>query len=185
MRKVNTDVPKLRKTKICVLGDHGAGKTSLVMKYLDPSCSISAIKPTIGMDSFHTRVNIDEKAPVVVHFWDFSGSEQYTEIRNEFYEDADAFIIVFDSNSKASFANMKKLVSEGKKYNANFDGSLVLGNKYDMKQTAVSYEEAEEFASSIKSKFFAIAANAPDKVKEQINLLIKTTTIHRQSQNYE
>jgi hypothetical protein len=40
---------------------------------------------------------------VRVNLWDLAGGEEYFEVRNEFYKEAQGCILVYDVNNRASF----------------------------------------------------------------------------------
>ena len=62
--------------------------------------------------------------------WDFSGHTEFFEVRNEFYKDASAIMLVFDVCSKKSLDGLDAWIREANKYGANKDAAVfVIGNK--------------------------------------------------------
>ena len=66
---------------------------------------------------------------VRVHLWDFSGNNDYLDVRNELYGDVDAAFIVFDVTNMASFENLESWVRELKRYDNSNPEVTVVANK--------------------------------------------------------
>ena len=64
---------KSKKFKICIFGDGGVGKTSLVNRYLTGVFQ-EHYRITIGADFFVKRINVNG-ATVTLQIWDFAGVE--------------------------------------------------------------------------------------------------------------
>ena len=43
-----------------------------------------------------------------INFFDLSGDDDYSEIRNTFFQDANGILLVFDLENKMSFTNLAK-----------------------------------------------------------------------------
>lgn len=173
-RKVDTALPSLAKMKIMIIGDCGVGKTALLNKYNNPSTKIvdSALKPTIGIDYISKRCDV-ENVPSYIHFWDLSGDELYVEVRNEFYGEANGFILAYDVSNKESFTHLQQWIEEGSKFNADWSTSILVGNKSDVSSSAVSADEAYSFAKKLNIPSFQVSAKAGKGVTEAITELLK------------
>lgn len=65
-----------------------------------------------------------------MNLWDFSGLQQFFEVRNEFYKEANAILLIFDLCSKKSFDGLDNWIREANKYGANKEAVVfVVGNK--------------------------------------------------------
>ena len=170
-RKVDTTLPSLAKMKIMVLGDKGCGKTCFLTKYMNQSWKFANVKPTIGIDYASKRMEV-KTVPTYVHFWDLSGDEIYVEVRNEFYPEANGFILCYDCGSKESFAHLKDWVDEGTKFNADWTASIVVGCKSDA-SLAVSNEEATAFAKKIGAPAFQVSAKSGNGVDAAVSALLE------------
>ena len=53
---------------------------------------------------------------VRVYLWDLSGHEEYVDVRNELYGNADAVFMVYDVTQKSSFENLDSWLKEQRKY---------------------------------------------------------------------
>ncbi|RKP17904.1 P-loop containing nucleoside triphosphate hydrolase protein [Rozella allomycis CSF55] len=134
-----------QRLRILSLGDPMVGKSSLIKRYCEENFS-PEYHPTIGIDYGVKDFSIDE---FKADFFDTAGDDVYLEIRNEFYENINAFIIVFDLTSKKSFENVNKWMSELKRYNQTSHIKalgFLFGNKLDLGR-AISKTVIEQFAS--------------------------------------
>ena len=61
--------------KICIFGDGGVGKTTLVQRYVTGQFSQST-KMTIGVDIVTKHVQIEDWF-VTLQIWDFGGEERF------------------------------------------------------------------------------------------------------------
>lgn len=65
-----------------------------------------------------------------INFWDFSGHPEFFEVRNEFYREVNAIMLVFDVCAKKSLDGLDVWIREANKYGANKDAVVfVIGNK--------------------------------------------------------
>nr|XP_025685020.1 ras-related protein RHN1-like [Arachis hypogaea] len=95
----------------CVLlGDMGAGKTSLVLRFVKVQFS-EYQESTIGA-AFFTQVLSLNEATVKFDIWDTTGQERYHSLAPMYYRGADAAIVVYDITSMESFARAKKWVQQ-------------------------------------------------------------------------
>lgn len=53
-----------------------------------------------------------------VNLWDLAGSPDYLEVRNEFYKDSQAALLVYDVTNRPSFEALSSWVAEAAKYGA-------------------------------------------------------------------
>ena len=70
--------------------------------------------------------------PVRVHLWDFSGNNDYIDVRNELYGEVDAVFLVYDVTSTASFENLEVWIKELKRYDQSNPEIAVVANKVGM-----------------------------------------------------
>lgn len=53
-----------------------------------------------------------------MNLWDLAGSPDYLEVRNEFYKDSQAALLVYDVTNRPSFEALSSWVAEAAKYGA-------------------------------------------------------------------
>jgi len=86
---------------------------------------------------------------VRVNFWDLSGKTEYLEIRNEFYKDTQAALLVYDVTDRSSFDALEEWLDEAAKFGARIPPLPVslCANKVD-KRREVSEAEGQAFANA-------------------------------------
>lgn len=140
-----------KRIKIITVGDHSCGKSSLVKRFCEKRFDKRNVS-TIGIDYGSLQVVIkDEK--LFVDFFDSSGLDQFSDIRNEFYSDASAFLLVFDVSKKQSFNRLQFWMNEVKRHSTLKDWKRrihVVGNKNDTVARQVTLEKGVEFVEKHK-----------------------------------
>ncbi|KAG6466291.1 hypothetical protein ZIOFF_075900 [Zingiber officinale] len=119
--------------KLVLLGDMGAGKSSLVIRFVRGQF-IEFQESTIGAAFFAQTLTVGDTA-VKFEIWDTAGQERYHSLAPMYYRGAAAAIIVYDMTSTESFEKAKNWVQELRKQgdigNPNMVTALA-GNKCDL-----------------------------------------------------
>jgi Ras-related protein Rab-1A len=118
--------------KVCVVGDGGVGKTSLVRKSVNNTFSENYIM-TIG-SNFSVKPIILSEYPqynITLSIWDIAGQEHFKSVRPPFYKGAKALIYVYDLTRRGSFDNLINWQKEAVK-SAGSLPSILVGNKLDL-----------------------------------------------------
>lgn len=133
----------LQQAKLVLLGDMGAGKSSLVLRFVKGQF-FDYQESTIGA-AFLTKTLPDQQ--VKFEIWDTAGQERYHSLAPMYYRGAAAAVIVFDISSSDSFAKAREWVKELQRQgNPNMIMSLA-GNKADLAESRqVSTEDAQAYA---------------------------------------
>ena len=64
-------------------------------------------------------------------FWDLGGAQQWIEVRNEFYKEAQMMLLVFDVTRKQSFDGLDMWIREASNNGGSRCPLLLVGNKMD------------------------------------------------------
>ncbi|KAB1222148.1 Ras-related protein RABF2b [Morella rubra] len=127
-------------SKLVLLGDVGAGKSSLVLRFVKGQF-IEFQESTIGAAFFSQTLAVND-ATVKFEIWDTAGQERYHSLAPMYYRGAAAAIIVYDISNQASFERAKKWVQELQSQgNPNMVMALA-GNKADLVDTRKVAAEA-------------------------------------------
>jgi len=143
--------------KIILLGDSGAGKTSILERYVDNDFSGSKMA-TIGVDFRKKRIEF-ENLSIMMDIWDTAGQERYASIVSLNYRGAHGVILVYDITNKESFLTLKKRWDDAQQYIDEDVFIILIGNKLDMSSNrSVSLEMASEFAKQHNMEFGEVSA---------------------------
>lgn len=115
---------KIQRIKILSLGDANVGKSCLIKRYCE-SRFVPEYVATIGVDygvkpwypDSQVEGELYDSSPcftliVRVNFWDLAGEDVYFHVRNEFYQDTEGLLLVFDVTQKSTFEHIESWLEE-------------------------------------------------------------------------
>eukprot|EP00931_Biecheleriopsis_adriatica_P005173 TRINITY_DN106710_c0_g1_i1.p1 TRINITY_DN106710_c0_g1~~TRINITY_DN106710_c0_g1_i1.p1 ORF type:complete len:181 (+),score=42.36 TRINITY_DN106710_c0_g1_i1:68-610(+) len=120
--------------KVVILGDYGAGKTSLMCQYVKKE--FTNTRDMAGANFLTKEIAIADKL-VTLQIWDTFGEERLMDVDYSFYRHADCGVLVFDVTDPKSFESLQswrdKLFENLGSSQSDLDKFplLVLGNKAD------------------------------------------------------
>ena len=178
MDRSSVTVPKPPKRevvriKVISMGEAGCGKSCLIKRYCEEKFVQKYIS-TIGVD-FGVKSVVVDNHQIKVNFWDLAGADEYFEVRNEFYRDAQGAMLVFDVADRASFEKLDTWLDEAYKHGATRDMHVVVcGNKTDSKNREVKNKEAQGWASKHGFMYYETSAHSGDNVQTTFHALFST-----------
>ncbi|CAI0540787.1 unnamed protein product [Linum tenue] len=151
--------------KLVLLGDPGAGKSSLVLRFVKGQF-VEFQESTIGAAFFSQTLAVND-ATVKFEIWDTAGQERYHSLAPMYYRGAAAAIIVYDITNQFMFQIVHNiyliLFSEG---NPNMVMALA-GNKADLlDDRKVAAEEAQVYAQENGLFFMETSAKTATNVND-------------------
>ena len=97
--------------EIAVLGNMHVGKTSLQLKYVDPTAELREEKiKTHGTDTKSVYISILGDTISKAKIWDTAGQEAHANIVGSYVKRLDACLMVFDLTNGDSFASIRKWI---------------------------------------------------------------------------
>ncbi|XP_028804974.1 ras-related protein RHN1-like isoform X1 [Neltuma alba] len=151
--------------KLVILGDMGAGKTSLVLRFVKGHFN-EYQESTIGA-AFFTQVLSLNEGTIRLDIWDTAGQERYHSLAPMYYRGAASAIVVYDITNKDSFVRAKKWVQEVQKQGKPGMVMFLVANKVDLAaKRAVGNEEAEQYARENGLFFMETSAKTAENVNE-------------------
>ncbi|KAM3250341.1 hypothetical protein P3S67_022751 [Capsicum chacoense] len=168
--------------KLVLLGDVGAGKSSLVLRFVKGQF-IEFQESTIGAAFFSQTVALND-ATVKFEIWDTAGQERYHSLAPMYYRGAAAAIIVYDITNQESFERAKKWVQE---LQAQGNSNMVMaltGNKADLLDARkVAAEEAQTYAQENGLFFMETSAKTAANVNDVFSEIAKRLPRLQPAQN--
>ena len=143
--------------KICILGDSGVGKSSLVQRFVHNTFTVGN-ESTIGA-SFLTKTIVVGDKTVKFNIWDTAGQEKYRALAPMYYRGSQACVIVYDVTSMSSYKSVSAWIRELQSH-APADVVLALAaNKSDLQnRSAVPVKDAKALADNIGAVFVETSA---------------------------
>jgi small GTP-binding protein len=156
--------------KICLLGDGGVGKTSLVYRFIENRFSTD-FKSTLGVNLLKRVVSIGDDT-VSVQIWDLGGQDAYKKLRKLYLEGSQGALLVFDKTSKTSFDRLYDWTNSFRDVQSDAP-MLLIGNKIDLvEKIEVNEESAKNYATENQMEYLTTSAKTGAKVEEAFKTLI-------------
>ena len=125
--------------KICIFGDGGVGKTTLVNRYLTGNF-LNGTRMTIGVD-FHTKqIKIEEKM-VILQIWDFAGEEHFKFLLPSYVRGAAGVLFMYDITRESSLRNLPEWLEVLKEGINQKIPLIMVGGKADLESKRVIPKE--------------------------------------------
>lgn len=167
------------RVRAVLLGAAGAGKTSLVRRFLgqeeetplamSPAAATSsrvlgAPPPTVGVDFASRSVCLDGGAAVRLHLWDTSGQERFKELADvhlKELEDHDAVIVLYAVSDATSLEDAVEYVRRARRLAKGSPRLALVGTKADAELREVSLEEGRARAEALGAAVFVEVSCPP------------------------
>jgi Ras-related protein Rab-2A len=157
--------------KLIVVGSMASGKSCLLLRFVEQDFK-STTTTTIGVD-FRSRTVEVRGNKIRLQIWDTAGQEGFQSVARGYYKEAAAAIIVYDTTSRASFAQLPKWLQAVRENAGNKELIVTLvGTKTDLTdKRRVTREEGEAFARERNLLFVEASA----KTGEHVDVVFTST----------
>ena len=170
--------------RLCLLGDPGVGKTSLITRFCDGSFKEN-YNNTIGVD-FRLASLKYKKIITKVHIWDTAGQERFRSLALNYINNSHGFAFVYDITDKKSYENITNWISIALDKNKNSKFNFLIGNKSDKEnERQISQNEAEKLAKSKNLIFLETSAKNDENVKKLFYYFTIKLIKYYKNNNYE
>ncbi|KAI6651967.1 hypothetical protein LOD99_4512 [Oopsacas minuta] len=166
---------EVHRYKVIIVGNGGVGKTSFITRYVHNEY-LKSYKPTLGVDFFVKKLDIDNGSRVHLHLWDIQGQECAMNMTSTFYRKANAAILMFDITQRKTFEDIRIWKQDiDTKIFRDTCPCILLGNKSDLK--AMQEVEESEMKNLCQELGFVhyseISVKQNFHVKESMNILVE------------
>ncbi|MHA2008940.1 MAG: Rab family GTPase [Promethearchaeota archaeon] len=163
--------------KICVFGDGGVGKTTLIRRFVTRIFERD-IKMTIGADFSVKNVEVDNRN-VTLRIWDFAGEDRFRVLLPAFAKGADGGIFMYDTTRYSTIAQIRDWLSIFEYFVAEAKTQIpiiMVGGKIDLENMrSVKSEEARELSRNFDLKgCFECSSKTGNNVEEIFEFIAKT-----------
>ena len=151
--------------RICLLGEAGVGKTSLLTRFCDNSFKEN-YNNTIGVDFRVVSLKYNDIISKI-HIWDTAGQERFRSLAINYLNNSHGFIFIYDITSKESFNNVETWINLALEKKAPNIANFLVGNKSDREgERKVSAEEGENLAKTKNLFFLETSAKIDNNVQK-------------------
>jgi Ras-related protein Rab-1A len=164
--------------KVVLMGESGAGKSSLLKRFTNDSFSNSYCS-TIGVD-FATKTLAFDGTVVKLQVWDTSGQERFRSITSSYYRGASCVMMIYSVDSVDSFRGLGRWLDEVRRYCSLEVAVMVVACKSDL-SAIVDEAEARQWASDNDCLFAVTSAKLNHGVFEAFESLARATSQGRLS----
>eukprot|EP00695_Tsukubamonas_globosa_P002387 TRINITY_DN350_c0_g1_i3.p1 TRINITY_DN350_c0_g1~~TRINITY_DN350_c0_g1_i3.p1 ORF type:complete len:235 (+),score=127.75 TRINITY_DN350_c0_g1_i3:53-706(+) len=133
-----TAVPGVPQFKLILIGDGGTGKTTFVKRHMTGEFEKKYI-PTIGVEvrPLHFTTN---RGPIIFNCWDTAGQEKFGGLRDGYYINGQAAILMFDVTSRQTYKNVPNWHRDIVRVCENIP-IVLCGNKVDVQDRKVKAKQ--------------------------------------------
>ncbi|TYQ26910.1 Rab family GTPase [Pseudanabaena sp. UWO310] len=150
---------KVISQKICLIGDFGVGKTSLIRQFVDRQFSDKYLS-TVGVKISRKLVSIAKSAndstaeskQIQLIIWDIEGSTRFKAIAPSYLQGAKSALIVGDVTRPSSIQSLREHVQLFQSINSKSSPIIAL-NKIDL----IEKDERENLLKSISTEFMSLS----------------------------
>ena len=168
--------------KVVFLGETSVGKSSIVSRFTRDEF-FEFQEPTIGA-AFQTKsIHTDNGFIVKMEFWDTAGQERYKALAPMYYRGAKAAFIVYDITNKDTLQKAKFWISEITKKGEPGCILALLGNKLDIPNRQIEYEEVSSFVKIINIMFAEVSAKTGQNINNIMTDVAKELALKNPSQD--
>ncbi|KAJ2341781.1 GTPase Ryh1 [Coemansia erecta] len=153
-----------RKHKLVFLGEQGAGKTSVITRFMYDTFD-TTYQATIGIDFLSKTMYLEDRT-VRLQLWDTAGQERFRSLVPSYIRDSCVALVVYDITNREGFAQTSKWIDIVHAERGNDVMIVLVGNKTDLSDARqVSTEEGEKKARDLNVMFMETSAKAGHNVK--------------------
>ena len=144
---------KILRIKVILLGETGAGKSSIILRFVHNSFIPNHISTTLCSCTSKQLAFNNNKDLISFDIWDTAGQEKFRSIAKINYKDASVVILVYDITNAESYKSLKDYWYDSIKENSSENVIIALvGAKCDLiDDCKISEEEAKSYAESINA----------------------------------
>ena len=164
--------------KIVIIGDGGVGKTTYINRLLTDEFEKKYVA-TLGVEVDPLRFNTSH-GDICFNMWDCAGQEKFGGLRDGYFKEADAAIIMCDVTSSNTFINMGKWATLFANVCPN-KPIIICANKVDIRRRVVRKYHLRELMERTDNKYMCFEIS----VKNRGNLNVPFIELARKLTNNE
>jgi len=153
-------------SKICILGDFAAGKTSTVERFVNNHFSDKYLT-TIGVKVDTKELSLTDEITLKLIIWDTAGTDRFGEIELTYLRGASGYILVADGTRAQTVSTALDLRKQAEQRFGEVPFVLLL-NKSDLKHAWEVSDEQQKTLHETWPDIFLTSAKTGENVAEAI-----------------
>lgn len=166
------------KYKLMMLGEQAVGKSSLVLRYTKNKFQYN-IMGTAGLDLKKKELKINDELINVV-IYDSAGHDRFRKISEVQFKGSDGLILVYDTTEAKSFDWILEWLDKLKSFEEKNLEVLVVGNKIDLPNKVINYEDATKRMEKYDIRIMETSALTGENVEKAFQSIIETLHFKKQ-----
>ncbi|MFX1260390.1 MAG: Rab family GTPase [Promethearchaeota archaeon] len=172
--------------KICIFGDSGVGKTTLVNRFITNQFS-ELLKSTLGA-AIHIKYLTIENRRILLQIWDFGGEDRFRFLLPAYARGSMGAIFMYDITNFNSLKNIDGWLTVFRESLDEYEKKipiLMVGGKLDLKKDRQCYEK--DVLNLLNSKGLVGHFECSSKTGENVESIFETMVreiMKRGSDNY-
>jgi GTP-binding nuclear protein Ran len=159
-----------KRFKVVLMGDGGVGKTALIKLHKTGEFERKYIA-TMGVEVNALRFNTTA-GDVILNIWDTAGQEKFGGLREGYYLNADAGLLMFDTTAKCTYRSIPDYYSSFVDINKTDVPIVMCGNKVDCKDRVVKPDDIR-FHRKVNIQYYDISVKQKFKTEYVFLYLIR------------
>jgi len=161
--------------KVGMIGESHAGKTSLMVKYIEGKFDEDYIE-TLGVNFMEKTIKL-RNITVTLSVWDLGGQSEYSNLMPLVCSDAKVFLFVFDLTKKHSLSMIREWYRRARKLN-KYAIPFLIGSKFDlfdrkdMKFKEDITNQARKFSKAMKAPLIYCSSSHSINIKKIFQLIL-------------
>ncbi|CAD8197186.1 unnamed protein product [Paramecium octaurelia] len=156
--------------KFIIVGESNVGKSCLLLQYTEGRFQVG-YDATIGVEYGSKEIIYDDKL-IKLQLWDTvqfnsiqAGQESFRSITRAYYRGSIGCFLVYDITRRITFDRIQAWVKDVRQDTNNRIEFLLVGNKCDLKDRKVSYDEGRQLSIQLGCEFQETSAKTGENVE--------------------
>ncbi len=157
---------ELNEVKVLLVGDGGAGKTSLAYRLAQPKEDLpTAEERTRGVEIYDWKYTKDKKKHLI-HLWDFGGQVMYDMVHQYFYSQRSLYLLLDSSRSGANEndSRLNQLLQSAELFGKG-SPMLIIQNEHTGHEKKMDFSQLQKNYPFLK-EFCSVNLHSKEKFKE-------------------
>ena len=176
-------VAKQLKSKVCLVGDKGVGKTSLILRFVTNMFDeqyITTIGTRVSKKEVHVSMpDVARSVQVDLMIWDIMGEKGFRELlKDAYFYGANGILAVADVTRRRTLDDLDDWIDSVEQIVGKVP-TIIVVNKTDLSNAQFRERDVAQFAKAYGSEFFLTSAKTGEHVEAAFARLAALVVEHQ------